>query len=135
MKNILSSFALGIAACIITGCASTGSSGTEQMLSASGFVSRSPENAKQQKLYNDLPPYKVHRGTYNGKVIYAYKDEKAGLAYVGGESAYQEYQRLAVQRRMTNDIRDAAEMNRAASYGWYGAYGGYMGRPVVILRR
>jgi ABC-type phosphate transport system substrate-binding protein len=135
MKNILKSLILAAAAFIITGCASTGSSSTEQLLSASGFVSRSPENAKQQKLYNDLPAYKVHRGTYNGQVIYAYKNEKTGLAYVGSEAAYQNYQRLAVERRIASDYNNAAEMNRATAYGWYGAYGGYMGRPVVVLHR
>ena len=39
---------------------------------------------------------------------------------------------FAVQQRIASDHYMAAEMNRQASMGWYGAYGGYM-RPVVIV--
>ncbi|WP_367871644.1 hypothetical protein [Luteolibacter sp. Populi] len=130
--------ALSAAVCgvLSSGCASMGAPSTEPLLSAAGFVSRTPENPKQQNLYNQLPPYKVHRATYQGKVIYAYKDEKKGLAYVGNEQAYQRYQQLAVQRRIAADNYAAAEMSRDAAYGWYGYYGPYVGaRPVVIIRR
>jgi len=114
-----------------SGCASMGASTTEPLLSAAGFISRTPQNAKQQELYNQLPPYKVHRATYKGKVMYAYKDEKKGLAYIGDEAAYQRYQKLAVERRIARDNYEAAEMNRQMAWGWYGAYG-YMGVPVYI---
>ena len=118
-----------------SGCASMGASSTEPLLSAAGFVSRTPENAKQQELYNQLPPYKVHRANYKGQVIYAYKDEAKGIAYVGNEQAYQRYQQLAVQRQIARDNYAAAEMNRDMAYGWYGYYGPYVGaRPVVIVR-
>lgn len=120
---------------LLTGCASMDASNQTAMLSASGFVARTPENGKQQELYDALPAYRVHRATYNGKVIYAYKDEKAGLAYVGSEPAYQKYQQLAVQRSIAADNYRAAELNREASYGWYGAYSPYVVRGPVYLRR
>lgn len=138
MKTILSVLTAVVAmalSCFTTSCSSMGSSDTVSMLSASGFVSRTPETAKQRELYNALPPYKLHRGTVKGKVIYAYKDEKAGIAYVGDEAAYQRYQNLAVQRRIASDYRSAAEMNRDMAWGWYGMYGPYVGygpRPYVI---
>lgn len=122
-------------AILITSCASSVSSSTEQSLSAAGFVVRTPQNAKQRQLYDDLPAYKVHRGTYDGKTFYAYKNEKQGVAYVGTEQAYQEYQRISIQRRIARDNYAAAEMNRNTAYGWYGSYGPYIGyRPVVIVR-
>lgn len=122
-----------LSSAFLSSCASMGSSETTSMLSASGFVSRTPENANQRELYTALPPYKFHRGTAkNGKVIYAYKDEKAGVAYVGYEDNYQRYQKLAVERRIARDQYEAAEMNRQMAWGWYGAYGGYMGPPVYI---
>jgi hypothetical protein len=133
---IAASFLAALFCLLGSGCASMGASSTEPLLSAAGFVSRAPENAKQQELYNQLPPYKVHRATHQGKVIYAYKDEKKGLAYVGNDQAYQRYQQLAVQRRIAADNYAAAEMSRDAAYGWYGYYGPYVGaRPVVVIRR
>lgn len=118
----------------MSGCASTTASNTEPLLSAAGFSSRTPENAKQRELYEQLPPYKVQRGTYQGKVMYAYKDEKKGVAYVGDEAAYQRYQKLAIERRIARDNYEAAQMNRDFAYGWYGAYGPYYGYRGVYLR-
>ncbi|MEK7949219.1 hypothetical protein [Luteolibacter soli] len=136
VHRILGSLALMVGVFAIASCASMGSSSAEPLLSAAGFVSRTPENAKQQELYNQLPAYQLHRASYKGQVIYAYKDEKKGLAYVGNEAAYQHYQQLATQQRIANDYRMAAEMNQEAAYGWYGAYGPYIGyRPVVVHRR
>jgi hypothetical protein len=117
-----------LAAIFTSGCASMSASSTEPLLSAAGFVSRTPQNAQQQELYNAMPAYKVHRGSYKGKIIYAYKDEKKGVAYVGDESAYQRYQKLAVERQIARDQYAAAEMNRNMAYGWYGAYGPYVYR-------
>jgi hypothetical protein len=130
MKTIMSlclALSAVLAGVFTSGCASTGASSTEPMLSAAGFVSRTPENEKQRELYNTMPAYKVHRGIYKGKVIYAYKDEKKGIAYVGDEAAYQRYQQLAVERQIARDNYAAAEMNRDMAYGWYGSYGPYVG--------
>ena len=138
MKRIHSIIVLFLAAVIgplLTSCAGVGSSGTESLLSAAGFVARTPENAQQRELYAALPAYKLHRGTYKGNILYAYKDEKEGVAYVGNETAYQRYQALAVQRRIASDYYNAAEMNRDASWRWYGAYGPYVGyRHAYIVR-
>lgn len=120
---------------LFTSCASMDAPNQTSMLSAAGFVARTPENGKQQELYDALPAYKVHRATVNGKVIYAYKDEKKGLAYVGNESAYQEYQKLAIQRKIASDNYRAAELNREMAYGWYGAYSPYVIRGPVYIRR
>lgn len=109
-------------------CANMGASSTEPLLSAAGFRVKTPETKLQRELYDQLTPYKVQRGTYNGKAFYAYKDEKQGVAYVGGEEEYQKYQQLAVQRRIASDQVSAAHMNASLARGWYGAYGyGYPG--------
>jgi hypothetical protein len=113
---------LAAAALCVTGCASLGSSGTESMLSASGFRTRTPQTADQKEIYAKLPPYKLERGNYKGKIFYVYKDEKQGIAYVGGEEEYQKYQQLAIQRQLARTQYEAAMMNRSLSYGWYGAY-------------
>lgn len=136
MKNIIN-LTTTILATVITllfaSCASMDSSNQASMLSAAGFVARTPENANQRKLYDELPAYQVHRANYQGKIIYAYKNEKEGLAYVGNETAYQRYQQIAIQKRIASDYYQAAEMNRSAAWGWYGAYSPYVyGRPYYV---
>ena len=65
----------------------------------------------------------VQRATVNGKTFYVYKDEKAGVAYIGREQEYQRYQQLAVQQQIAQNYYMAAEMDRAAAFGWYGSMG------------
>jgi hypothetical protein len=122
LRRLLAFVLLLAAGPALTGCASMGASSTEPLLSAAGFRVKTPENARQREIYAELPPYKLQRGTYQGKTFYAYKDEKQGVAYVGGEAEYQKYQELAVQRRIARENYEAAQMNQAMAYRWYGAY-------------
>src|ERR1700755_701352 len=73
------------------GCAETGSGNTKSLLSAAGFRVRTPETAQQKQIYAALPAYQVERATVKGQTFYVYKDEKAGIAYVGHEMEYQQY--------------------------------------------
>jgi len=125
--SLIATIAVLAGSLLLSSCASTGASNTEPLLSAAGFASKTPQNGKQQELYNQLAPYKLQRGEYKGKVMYAYKDEAKGVAYVGDEAAYQRYQKLAVERRIAQENYQAAQMNRDLAYGWYGAYGPYYG--------
>ena len=87
----LLSLAFSIVLFALGGCASVGSTNTESLLSAAGFVVRTPQTDRQKQIYAALPPYKVERATVKDKVFYVYKDEKAGVAYVGHEPEYQRY--------------------------------------------
>ena len=117
-------FAAVATALFITGCAEMGSTNTTSLLSAAGFRARTPQTPTQQQIYAALPPYQVERATVPGKgVFYVFKDEKAGLAYVGREPEYQRYQQLAIHQQIAQDYYMAAEMDRAAAWGWYGAWG------------
>ncbi len=113
---------VAVATPFFAGCAGISASSTEPLLSAAGFRIQAPDTAKQREIYDKLPPYKLQRGTHKGKIFYAYKDEKAGIAYVGGEKEYQKYQQLAIQRRIARDQYEAAQMTRMTAYHWYGAY-------------
>jgi len=113
----------------LAGCASMDAANQESLLSAAGFRMRTPETPKQKELYAAAEPYKVLVVNVNHKTFYAYKDEKKGVAYVGDEAAYQRYQHLAVQQRIAQANYQAAEMNRQAAMGWYGAYGPYVYGP------
>jgi hypothetical protein len=119
------------AACLagFIGCASFDAANQESLLAAAGFRERTPETQKQKDLYAAAESYKVHRVTFNGKTFYAYKDEKKGTAWIGGDAEYQRYQQLAIQQRISSEYYAAAEMNRDAAMGWYGAYGPWAFSP------
>ena len=121
--NVVLIFAVAVTALFVAGCAGVGSDNTTSLLTAAGFRARTPQTPRQQQIYAALPPYQVHRATVNGKTFYVYKDEKAGIAYVGREQEYQRYQQLAVQQQIAQNYYMAAEMDRAAAFGWYGAWG------------
>lgn len=108
----------------LSGCASMDAPDQEALLSAAGFRPLTPQTARQKDLFTAAPAYKVQRGTtQDGKTFYAYKDEKKGVAYVGGEAEYQRYQQLAIQKSISRDYYDAALMNQQAAWNWYGAWG------------
>jgi hypothetical protein len=121
--NIILIFAAAAGALFVAGCAEMGSGNTTALLSAAGFHARTPQTPKQQQMYAALPPYKVERATVKGHVFYVYKDEKAGVAYIGREQEYQRYQQLAIQQQIAQDYYTAVAMDRAAAFGWYGAWG------------
>jgi hypothetical protein len=123
-SNIIIFLIMLAGAILLAGCASMGSANTEALLTAAGFRARTPQTPKQQQIYAALPPYQVERATVPGKgVFYVYKDEKSGLAYIGREQEYQGYQQLAIQQRIAQNQIAAAEMERAAAWQWYGAWG------------
>ena len=126
MKTVSKSFASLITICVlfgVIGCASLDSSNQKSLLAAAGFRARTPETPKQKELYAAAPAYKVQRISAKGKVFYAYKDEKEGVAYVGGEAEYQRYQELALKQRIAREQYMAAEMQSSMAWNWYGAWG------------
>ena len=126
-SNSVIIFAAAATALFITGCAQMQSANTTSLLSAAGFRARTPQTPTQQQIYVALPPYQVERATVKGKgVFYVYKDEKAGLAYIGREQEYQRYQQLAIGQQIAQDQYMAAELERDAAWRWYGAW-----RPTI----
>ena len=123
-SNLVILLAVSASALALASCAEMGSGNTTSLLSAAGFRARTPQTPQQQQIYASLPPYQVERAHVKGKgVFYVYKDEKAGVAYIGREQDYQRYQQLAVQQQIAQDQIAAAEMERAAAWQWYGAWG------------
>jgi hypothetical protein len=122
--NVILILAAAVTSLFVAGCAEVGSGNTTSLLSAAGFRVRTPQTPKQQQIYAALPPYQVQRAMVPGKgTFYVYKDEKAGVAYIGREQEYQRYQQLAIQQQIAQDYYTAVAMDRAAAYGWYGAWG------------
>ena len=114
--NMVLIFAAAVAL-LVAGCAGMESGNTTSLLTAAGFRARTPQTPKQQQIYAALPPYQVERATIKGKgVFYVYKDEKAGLAYVGREPEYQRYQQLAIQQQIAQERYMAAQMEADAAW-------------------
>ena len=122
-SNIIITLVAAAAALFLAGCVEMGSGNTTSLLTAAGFRARTPQTPKQQQLYASLPPYTVEHATVKGRAFYVYKDEKAGVAYVGHEPEYQRYRQLAVQQQIAQNYYMAAEMNSFYARGWYGAWG------------
>jgi hypothetical protein len=122
-SNIVLILAAAVAALFVTGCAGVGSGNTTALLSAAGFRAITPQTPKQQQMYAALPPYQVEHATAKGRAFYVYKDEKAGVAYVGHDAEYQRYQQLCIQQQIAQNYYMAAEMNTVYARGWYGAWG------------
>ena len=120
-----SSLMLLAAACGIiffAGCASLQTDNTPSLLSQAGFRARTPQTAKQKELYAALPSNKLEHATANGKGFYVFKDEKAGVAYVGGEPEHRRYQQLCTQQHVAEAPEE--EMNHPHARSWEKVWGG-----------
>lgn len=121
MKNRItnSSLILILAACGIifsAGCASMETNKTTSLLSTAGFRVRTPQTAKQKEFYAALPSYKLERTTVKGKVFYVFKDEKAGVEYVGGEPEHRRYQQLCMEQHVAQAPEE--QMNDFFTKSW-----------------
>jgi hypothetical protein len=121
------SLILILAACGIiffAGCATTETANTDKtksLLSQAGFRVRTPQTAKQHELYASLPSNKLESGTVKGKVFYVFKDEKAGVAYVGGEPEHQRYHQLCMQQHVAQAPEE--EMKHPFAESWSNQWG------------
>jgi hypothetical protein len=119
-----SSLILALAVCgniFFAGCASMETDNTKSLLSDAGFRTRTPQTAKQKELYAALPSNKVEHASAKGKGFYVFKDEKAGVAYVGGEAEHQRYQQLCAQRHVAQAAEE--EMNPSLATRWNNQWG------------
>lgn len=100
-------------AIFFVGCASTETGNTKSLLSAAGFRVRTPQTADQKEIYAALPNNKIEHAIVKGKVFYVFKDEKAGVAYVGGEPEHRRYQQLCLQQHVAQAPEENMSYNLA----------------------
>ena len=117
---VAAALALLVAACAGTSSASTN---TKSLLSAAGFRVRTPETPEQKEIYASLPANKIERAAYKGKVFYVFKDEAAGVAYVGREPEYQRYRQLSMEKKADPTLYMSEDMDRIQSHRFYGEWG------------
>ena len=116
-------FAAVAAVLFLASCAEMEATNTKSLLSAAGFHSMTPTTALQKQVYAEMPANRVQRISKGNKTIYAFKDEKAGLVYVGHEAEYQRYKNLCIQQRIAQDYYMASSMSYGYYGRWYGAWG------------
>jgi len=121
--SIVMFVAAAAAVSFFASCAEMESNNTKSLLSAAGFHTVTPTTPLQKQVYAEMQAYHVQRITVNGKTIYAFKDEKEGIAYVGHEPEYQRYKNLCIQQRIAQDYYMATAMDPYYGHRWYGAWG------------
>ena len=109
LASLIAAFCALIA---LAGCVSMGAApaSQESLLIKAGFQSRTPTTAEQKAAYARLPANQLHRGALKGQTIYAYKDEKAGVVYLGCQAEYAQFRRLAAKAKLKEEQITAAQI-------------------------
>ena len=115
---------VAICALVLAGCAAMESASQESLLQKAGFQSRTPTTAQQKAAYAKLPANQLHQVAWKGRTLYGYKDEKAGVVWVGNEAQYAQYKQLATNANLSQDqitpAQAALEAKDVNTYNqWY----------------
>jgi hypothetical protein len=122
MKTNLNLIVAAVGIIFFAGCASMETDNTKSLLSQAGFRARTPQTTKQKDLYAALPNNKVEHATVKGKSFYVFKDEKAGVAYIGGEHEHRRYLQLCMQQHAAQAPEE--DMNHPMANAWANQWGG-----------
>jgi hypothetical protein len=96
---------------------------TEQLLAAAGFHQRPADTPERLAHLQSLPSQKLFSQTRDGKVYYLYADpEFCHCLYVGDESAYQQYQKLSVEKEIAETEANAAMMMNEDRWEMWGPW-------------
>jgi hypothetical protein len=120
IKLVAATFLLVLA----SACANNGALNNDNLAIAAGFKVVTPLKPDQQAILAKLPKDKVTPVNYKGTVYYVLPDSMNNLAYVGGPEQYQAYQQLRVQKQLSNNNLEAAQMNQMNEMDWGGWGGG-----------
>ena len=88
----------------------------EPLLAAAGFRMLPADTPEKVAHLQKLTPLKLTPRKHQGQLQYAYADPYAcHCLYVGDEAAYRQYQRLALEKKVADEERQAAMMDQAAA--------------------
>lgn len=117
---------------LVTGCATTQTASTTDMLTTAGFKLVNADTPQKQELLKSLPAERLSLVTFKGKKFYVQPAETPNQAYVGTEKEFHAYEQLRTAQQLRNDQLLAAQMNQDAMMRWnaWGPsfYGGFYGR-------
>jgi hypothetical protein len=134
---------LGIALLVLANCASERAivEQTEQMLAAAGFTMVPAATPERQAQLAALPPHRLLtqylRIGDKERIGYIYADpDVCHCIFMGDERAYQDFQRLAFERRLMDERLTAAEMEQEAVFNWSLWGPPFWGPgPIVVVHR
>lgn len=90
-----------------------------QLLSAAGFTTKLASNAEKMEKLRAMEQRQILAHSLNGGTYYTYADaEGCGCLMAGDEAAYQEFNRLAIEREIAEDYRRAAEARERMAMDW-----------------
>ena len=124
MKHLVIKGLAVAALALAVGCASSLQS-KENMAAAAGFKAITPSKPSQVARLKTLPADKVTRVTHKGKTYYVLPDVANNVAYVGGPQQYQQYKKLRLAQKISNENLEAAALNQAAAADDWGAWGSW----------
>ena len=101
---------------LLASCAGTEVNNTKSLLASAGFRARTPQTKPQQEIYAALPNNKLEHTVVKGKGYYVFKDEAAGVVYVGGEPEHQRYRQLCMQQHSAGVQEE--EMSHPLAMQW-----------------
>ena len=110
VRYIIALFAAVCGLFTLAGCATMESASQESLLKSAGFQERTPTTEKQKAAYHALPAYHLHQLTLKGRTMYAYKDEKAGVVYLGSQAEYAQFRQLAAKAKLKEEQFTAAQI-------------------------
>lgn len=117
----LRGIAVACAVVQLTACASLEEKvqDTEQLLAAAGFKINYAQTAEQQANVKGMTQLKLVAHPKDDKVMYVYADANiCQCVYVGDADAYTRFQKLAVEKQIADEQRQAAETNLDATMNW-----------------
>ena len=101
-----------IMALLLAGCAAIQrreAQNTEQLLAAAGFQAKPADTPEKLANLRTMPPRKLVSQAKDGNFVYTYADpDYCQCLYVGGPQEYSAYQRLAVEKEIAQERREAA---------------------------
>lgn len=119
MKNLFHSFQfLCLLAIAVFSVSCANLQPTENMLVAAGFRAKAATTPQQLAHLKSLPAGKVTMVQRNGKVFYVFPDAANRTIYIGQQQAYQNYQQLRLQKQMSNENLEAAQLSAAQPQAW-----------------
>jgi hypothetical protein len=135
MKTRLQILAVIAISLLTVGCASAIKE-KQNLAIAAGFKAITPVKPEHIELLPKLPKNTMSQISYQGKAYYVLPDVENNQAFVGGPAEYQAYQKLSLQKQISDANLQAAQMNQMAamnSMNWsaWGGWGavGPMGYP------
>src|SRR5690349_11332413 len=123
MKTLKALLATGVLMTLAIGCSTTQEKGN--LLSAAGFKMVPADTTAKKAQLNSLPADKITPVEREGTLYYTFPDPRNNVLYVGQEQQYQLYRQLGLQRQLTDEQLNTAEVSNNSAWDFWGPWDGH----------